>query len=107
MKINNLLANAGQPKPNGMDDILYNSGKKGYENCNIANGYSNLFRVVKAWVRDDGVENLINRRRVFIAIMKKMGLGGVDSFALYQNAFGMWNNRNVVYIFRRNCGRRH
>ena len=76
MKVNNPFAHTGQPKPNGIDNILYNSGKKGYENCNIANGYSNLFRAVKAWVRDEEGENLINRRRIYNPIMKKIGLGG-------------------------------
>ena len=103
MKINNLMAHNGHPKPKGMSKALYDSGAKGCSQSNIGNGYNNLQEGIKGWVSDENQHNLDrvgHRRWVLNPTMKNTGLGLVANFsAMYSFDKGCPENteKNVAW----------
>ena len=83
MKLNNKLAHVGQPRPNGLDKKIYDSGAKGCVSSNLGSGYSNLMKSVLAWASDQDQFNFPrvgHRRWVFNPTMKNTGFGYIDKF---------------------------
>ena len=87
MKLNNLMAHVGQPKPNGLDKKIYDSGAKGCAESNLGSGYSNITKSVLGWASDEDKYNFPrvgHRRWVLNPVMKNTGFGYIDKFtAMY------------------------
>ena len=104
MKVNNLLAHTGQPKPRNMNDNLYKSGVKGCSTCNLSQGNDNLYDAIDGWVRDDGNFTTIGHRRwIIYPPMKKTGFGNVGGyFAMYcfDKTFVETEYKNIAWPIR-------
>ena len=84
MKINNLMAHFGQPKPKNMSKSLYDSGALGCAKSNLSSGCSNLQNAIQDWVSDEDTSNFDrvgHRRWVLNPTMKDTGLGFLNNFS--------------------------
>ena len=59
MKLNNLMAHVGHPRPNGLDKKIYDSGAKGCAESNLGSGYSNIIKSVLGWASDEDKYNFL------------------------------------------------
>ena len=98
------MAHFGQPKPDNMNDELYNSGVKGCKSCNLYCGLNNLYDGVEGWLIDDGNFTTIGHRRWALnPNMKKTGFGKVDGYAAmycFDNNFGENPYKNIPWPCR-------
>ena len=98
MKLNNKLAHVGQPKPNGLDKKLYDSGAKGCAESNLGSGHHNLMSSFEGWVSDSQEHNFPSvghRRWLLNPTMKNTGLGYVGSFSAMYAFDGLYEKTNV------------
>ena len=103
-KVNKLMAHFGQPKPQKMENNLYNSGVKGCASCNLYSCLTNLYKGVEGWMIDDGNFTTIGHRRWALnPTMKKSGFGFVDGYAaMYclDNTFAETEYKNIPWPCR-------
>lgn len=100
--VNNTISHTPN-RPVDMDDTLYNLGKTGAAESNLASGYSSLNNaILTGWMNDSNANNidrLGHRRWVLNPAMKKIGFGIVNKYYAMHVIGGNVSTDNVTVMW--------